>query len=103
MLRQDPIGAVLRPDDPLARRDRLTTGDLAGRDWFQFQEGTDEIWRNHWNGGEPRQGPVVRAVQECVQSVLWSGTVGLAPLGHDLGELAVVPVTDLPPSPVVTA
>ncbi|GAA3641893.1 hypothetical protein GCM10022267_30420 [Lentzea roselyniae] len=43
MLRQDPIGAVLRPDDPLARRDRLTTGDLAGRDWFQFQEGTDEI------------------------------------------------------------
>jgi DNA-binding transcriptional LysR family regulator len=103
VLRQDSIGAVLRPDDPLARRDRFTTGDLAGRDWLQFPAGTDEIWRNHWNGGEPRQGPIVRAVQECVQSVLWNGTVGLAPLGHDLGELAVVPVTDLPPSPVVIA
>jgi DNA-binding transcriptional LysR family regulator len=103
VLRRDPVGAVLRADDPLARRDHLTTGDLAGRDWFQFPEGTDEIWRNYWNGGEPRGGPTVRAVQECVQSVLWNGTVGLAPLGHDLGELKVVPVRDLPPSPVVIA
>ncbi|MDX8028856.1 LysR substrate-binding domain-containing protein [Lentzea sp. BCCO 10_0856] len=104
ILRQDPVGAVLRADDPLARRDRLTTDDLAGRDWFQFPAGTDEIWQNYWNGGEPRRGPIVRAVQECVQSVLWNGSVGLAPLGHDLGdELTVVPLADLAPSPVVLA
>lgn len=104
VLRQDPVGVVLRADDPLAQADRLTTEDLAGRDWFQFPEGTDEIWRNYWNGGKPRHGPTVRAVQECVQSVLWNGSVGLAPLGHDLGgELTVVPLADMPPSPVVIA
>ncbi|GAB2864170.1 LysR family transcriptional regulator [Lentzea nigeriaca] len=103
VLREDPIGAVLRADDPLAGRDRLTTAELDDRTWFQFPEGTDEIWRNYWNGGRPRRGPVVRAVQECVQSVLWNGTVGLAPLGHDLGDLKVVPLDDLPPSPVVLA
>jgi DNA-binding transcriptional LysR family regulator len=103
ILRRDPVGAVLRADDPLARRDHLTTADLDDRIWFQFPDGTDEIWRNYWNGGKPRRGPTVRAVQECVQSVLWNGTVGLAPLGHDLGELTVVPLTDLPPSPVVIA
>ncbi|MEU0879464.1 LysR family transcriptional regulator [Lentzea sp. NPDC005914] len=103
-LREDPVGAVLRADDPLAHRDHLTTTDLDDRTWFQFPEGTDEIWQNYWNGGKPRQGPTVRAVQECVQSVLWNGTVGLAPLGHDLGsELKVVPIQDLPPSPVVIA
>jgi DNA-binding transcriptional LysR family regulator len=104
VLREDPVGAVLREDDPLAHRDHLTTADLDDRTWFQFPEGTDEIWRNYWNGGTPRQGPTVRAVQECVQSVLWNGTVGLAPLGHDLGrELKVVALTDMPPSPVVIA
>ncbi len=44
----------------------------------------------------------MRAVQECLQAVLWNGTVGLAPLGHDLpAELAVVPLTDMTPSRVV--
>ncbi|WP_308102839.1 hypothetical protein [Lentzea sp. CC55] len=63
-------------------------------------EGTDPVWRDYWNGGAPRGGPTVRAVQECVQSVLWNGSVGLAPLGHDLGdELVVVPLAGLPPSP----
>jgi hypothetical protein len=47
---------------------------------------------------------VVRAVQECLQAVLWNGTVGMTPLGHDQPEeLAVVPVIDMPPSRVVAA
>ncbi|USX52985.1 LysR family transcriptional regulator [Lentzea sp. HUAS12] len=103
VVRRDPVGAVLRRDDPLAARDRITTADLEDRDWFQFPDGTDEVWRNYWNGGRPRTGPTVRAVQECVQSVLWNGSVGLAPLGHDLGELVVVPLSDMAPSPVVIA
>ncbi|MFD8087856.1 LysR family transcriptional regulator, partial [Kitasatospora sp. NPDC059722] len=46
--------------------------------------------------------PGVRAVQECLQAVLWNATVGLAPLGHDLpAELVVVPLVDMPPSRVV--
>ncbi|WP_329050221.1 LysR substrate-binding domain-containing protein [Amycolatopsis sp. NBC_01488] len=103
-LRADPVGAVLRADDPLARRDHLELADLAGRRWFRFPEGTDPVWQAYWHGGEPREGPVVRAVQECLQAVLWNGTVGLMPLGHrPPGELTVVPVTDLAPNPVVVA
>ena len=82
----------------------LKLADLADRRWFQFPQGTDPIWQSYWNGGTPREGPVVRAVQECLQAVLWNGTVGLAPLGHDLpAELAVVPLIDMAPSRVVAA
>jgi DNA-binding transcriptional LysR family regulator len=103
-LRADPVGAVLRVDDPLASHDRLKLADLADRSWFQFPGGTDPIWQSYWNGGEPREGPVVRAVAECVQAVLWNGTVGMSPLGHDPGdELVVVPVVDMAPSRVVVA
>ncbi|GAA3130527.1 LysR family transcriptional regulator [Streptosporangium carneum] len=103
-LRADPVGAVLRADDPLARRDRLELADLADRRWFQFPGGTDPIWQSYWNGGEPREGPVVRAVQECLQAVLWNGTVGMTPLGHaPPGELTVVPLIDMAPSRVVAA
>ncbi|MER8069012.1 LysR substrate-binding domain-containing protein [Streptomyces sp. NPDC094034] len=101
-LRTDPVGAVLRADDVLAGRDRVSLTDLAGRRWFRFPDGTDPLWQSYWNGGESREGPVVRAVQECVQAVLWNGTVGMTPLGHDLSpELAVVPLTDMTPSRVV--
>ncbi|MFJ6789816.1 LysR family transcriptional regulator [Streptomyces angustmyceticus] len=103
-LRTDPVGAVLRADDPLARRDHLQLADLADRRWFQFPQGTDPIWQSYWNGGTPREGPVVRVVQECLQAVLWNSTIGLAPLGHDLPEpLTTVPLTDMPPSRVVAA
>ncbi|WP_225823841.1 LysR substrate-binding domain-containing protein [Streptomyces naphthomycinicus] len=103
-LRADPVGALLRADDPLARRDSLTPADLAGRRWFVFPEGTDPLWQAYWHGGEPREGPVVRAVQECRQAVLWNGTVGLTPLGHEQGRgLTVVPLTGMPPSRVVVA
>src|SRR6202161_4189687 len=40
----DPVGAVLRADDPLADRAHLELADLADRDWFQFPEGTDPVW-----------------------------------------------------------
>ncbi len=103
-LRADPVGALLRADDPLARRDGLELSDLADRRWFRFPEGTDPTWQSYWNGGEPRRGPVVRAVQECRQAVLWNGTVGMTLVDHEPGKgLTVVPLTDMPPSPVVAA
>lgn len=102
-LRVDPVGAVLRADDPLARHDHLTLADLADRRWFQFPQGTDPVWQAYWNGGAPREGPVVRVVHECLQAVLWNGTVGITPLGHDQPEhLTVVPLVDMAPSRVVT-
>lgn len=103
-LRSDPVGAVLRADDPLAERDQVKLADLAEREWFRFPEGTDPVWQSYWNGGEPRHGPVVRVVQECLHAVLWNGTVGIAPLGHEPPDgLTVVPLADMPPSPVVVA
>ncbi|WP_405778167.1 LysR family transcriptional regulator [Streptomyces sp. NBC_00859] len=103
-LRADPVGALLRADDPLARRTTLSPADLADRRWFVFPQGTDPAWQSYWNGGEPREGPVVRTVQECRQAVLWNGTVGMTLVGHEPGEgLAVVPLTDMPPSRALVA
>lgn len=103
-LRADPVGALLRADDPLARHGSVKLADLAGRRWFRFPEGTDPRWQSYWNGGEPREGPVVRAVQECQQAVLWNGTVGMTLLDHEpAAGLTVVPLTDMPPSRVVAA
>lgn len=103
-LRADPVGALLRTDDPLARHDRLKLADLADRRWFVFPEGTDPVWQSYWNGGERREGPVVRAVQECRQAVLWNGTVGMTLLTHQPAQgLTVVPLIDMPPSRVVAA
>ncbi|WP_406474279.1 LysR family transcriptional regulator [Streptomyces platensis] len=103
-LRADPVGALLRADDPLARHGSVKLADLADRRWFRFPEGTDPRWQSYWNGGEPREGPVVRAVQECQQAVLWNGTVGMTLLSHEpAAGLTVVPLTDMPPSRVVAA
>ncbi|MFC6884516.1 MULTISPECIES: LysR family transcriptional regulator [Actinomadura] len=107
VLRSDPLGAVLRTDDPLAGRGSLRVDDLADRRWFQFPDGTDPVWRAFWTGppdGPRREGPVVRTVHECLQSILWNGTVGMAPLHHALPEgLTAVPLVDLPPSRLVIA
>jgi DNA-binding transcriptional LysR family regulator len=105
VLRTDPVGAVLRADDPLARRDALRLSDLDDRRWFRLPDGTDPVWHTYWHGGEQRGGgPVVRTVHECLQAVLWSGTVGLIPLGHTLPEgLTAVPLLDMPPSRLVVA
>ncbi|MBD3003579.1 LysR family transcriptional regulator [Streptomyces sp. 5-10] len=103
-LRADPVGALLRADDPLARHDSLKLADLADRRWFLFPEGTDPLWQSYWNGGEPREGPVVRGVQECRQAVLWNGTVGMTLVDHEPPEgLTVVPLIDMEPSRVVVA
>jgi DNA-binding transcriptional LysR family regulator len=108
VLRTDPIGVVLRTDDPLAGRRSLRLRDLAGRRWFQLPDGTDPVWRAYWNGTEPggqlREGPVVRTAHECLQAVLWNGTIGLAPLGHELPNgLTAVPLVDMPPSRLIIA
>jgi DNA-binding transcriptional LysR family regulator len=105
VLRSDPVGVVLRTDDPLAGRDRLSLSDLAGRRWFRLPDGADPVWRAYWGAtGEHGDGPVVRTVHECLQAVLWSGTVGLTALAHTLPEgLTSVALTDMPPSLLVVA
>lgn len=82
----------------------IALADLADRRWFRFPEGTDPRWQAYWHGGEPREGPVVRTVQECQQAVLWNGTVGMPLLDHEpVPGLTVVPLVDMAPSRVVVA
>ncbi|WP_033338685.1 LysR family transcriptional regulator [Catenuloplanes japonicus] len=108
VLREDPVGVVLRVGDPLAGRGPLRLADLAGRAWFQLPDGVDPIWRTYWNGTVPvggrPAGPVVRTVSECVQAVLWNGMVGIAPMTHVLPDgLVWSELSDMPPSPLVVA
>jgi len=108
VLRYDPVGVVLRADDPLAGRDVLRVRDLDDRPWFRFPEGTDPIWSAFWTatapGDPPRDGPEVRTIHECIQAVLWNGTVGLTLVGHVLPDgLVAVPIADMAPSPLVVA
>lgn len=107
-LRSDPVGVVLRLDDPLAHRDGLHLADLEDRRWFQLPEGADPVWRAYWTGrgpgGEARDGPVVRTVQECFQAVLWTGSIGLVPLPDVLPEgLTSVRLLGWPDSQLVVA
>jgi DNA-binding transcriptional LysR family regulator len=102
VLRSDPMGVVLRDDDPFAGRDSLCLDDLADRRWFRFPDGTDPVWCAFWRGAG--DGPVVRTVHECLQSVLWNGTVGLAPITKSLpAGLVWVPLRDMPSSDLVVA
>jgi hypothetical protein len=102
VLRSDPVGVVLRDDDPLAGHDRLCLDDLAGRRWFRFPDGTDPVWCAFWHAAA--DGPVVRTAHECQQSVLWNGTVGLMPRTHvPPAGLTLVPLRDMPASDLVVA
>ena len=115
LIRTEQVGAVLRSDDPLAQRDRLSLADLEDRTWFRFPDGTDPLWRAYWNGVNPgeelREGPVVRTVHECIRAVLWNGTIGIGPLGHGVAGAAhempegitLVPITDMPSSRLIVA
>ena len=106
-LRADPVGVIVRVDDPLAACEQVKLADLADRRWFRFPDGTDAVWQTYWSGGEPRHDEtttVVRDVQECLQAVFWNGTIGMCPVGHKPPDgLVVVPLLDIAPSHVVAA
>lgn len=106
-LRRDPVGVVLRTTDPLASRDRVRLDELRDRRWFRVPDTVDPVWRDYWTGGrEPVDGTdtVVRTVRECIQAVLWSDSIGLAPLAiTPVPGIVVVPVDGVAPSPLVVA
>jgi len=106
-VRADRIGVVVHEDDPLAQREEVTLAALTNRRWIQLPEGTDPVWCSYWTGAGPRFDddlPVMKTIQECLQSVLWNGTSALAPLNQSLPRgLVVVPVTDREPCQLVVA
>lgn len=104
VLRSVPVGVVLRSDDPLAGRESVAAADLADRRWVRLPD-ADPVWTEYWTGGAPDAAtPVLRTIQECLQSVLWNGTAALAPVDQPLpAGLVAVPFTDRPPSDLVVA
>ncbi|MFB8351489.1 LysR family transcriptional regulator [Streptomyces niveus] len=108
-IRRDPVGVVMRATDPLASRERLRLDDLRERRWFRVPDSADPLWRDYWAGGRrPGDGDgddtVVRTVRECIQAVLWSNSIGLAPLTINRAPgIVVVPVDGVTPSPLVVA
>ncbi|HEY0688147.1 MAG TPA: LysR family transcriptional regulator [Kribbella sp.] len=106
-IRRDPVGVVLRATDPLASRERVQLDDLRDRRWFRVPDTADSLWRDYWAGGrEPADGSdtIVRTVRECIQAVLWSNSIGLAPLTISRRPgIVVVPVDGVAPSPLVVA
>ncbi|MCP2329667.1 DNA-binding transcriptional LysR family regulator [Hamadaea flava] len=107
-LRTDPVGVVMRGDDPLAHRDSVRLDDLAARRRFRLPEETDAVWRDYWGTGadstQAGSDPIIRTLRECLQSVLWNGAIGLMPLADALPDgLVCVPLAGMPPSDLVVA
>lgn len=106
-IRRDAVGVVMRESDPLASRERLQLSDLRDRRWFRLPTSSDPVWSDYWAGGRKAEDgvdTVVRTVRECLQAVLWSDVVGLAPLTINRPPgIVVVPVDGVTPSPLVVA
>lgn len=107
-LRSDPIGVVVLDDDPLAHRASVSTSELDGRQWIRLPEGTDPIWSAYWRNDAAQSAagdrPIVRTIQESLQSVLWNNASTFAPLNQALPDgLTNVPVIDKTPSQLVIA
>jgi DNA-binding transcriptional LysR family regulator len=104
VLAEQPVGVVVRADDPLTGRESVAVAELDDRAWVRLPEGTDTAWAGYWTGTPGTEAPVMRTIQECLQSVLWNGMSALAPLDQPLPSgLALVPVRDRAPSRLVLA
>lgn len=106
VLHAEPVGIVVRDDDPLAGQESVVLADLPERRWVRLPPDTDRVWSAYWTGPSVPgdQERPVRTIQECLQAVLWNGMSALAPLDQlTPARLVTVPVTDRPPSRLVLA
>jgi DNA-binding transcriptional LysR family regulator len=106
VLHTEPVGLVVRDDDPLAGRASVRLAELPDRRWVRLPPDTDRVWRAYWTGPGTAgdQDAPMRTIQECLQAVLWDGMSALAPLDQlTPAGLVIVPVADRPPSRLVLA
>ncbi|BCJ28653.1 LysR family transcriptional regulator [Actinocatenispora sera] len=105
VLHAEPVGLVVRDDDPLAGQQAVRLADLPDRRWVRLPPDTDRVWSAYWTPATPGEHePPVRTIQECLQAVLWNGMSALAPLDQlTPAGLVTIPVTDRPPSRLVLA
>ena len=106
VLDTEPVGVVVRADDPLAGEASVRVAGLVDRRWVRLAPDGDPAWTGYWTGtGTPAPGATpVHTIQECVQSVLWNGMTALAPMGQPLpAGLVTVAAEDRRPSRLVLA
>ncbi len=106
VLHTEPVGLVVREDDPLAAESSVRLAALPERRWVRLPADTDRVWTAYWTGAGSAvdQGTPMRTIQECLQAVLWDGMSALAPLEQVTPPgLVTVPVADRPPSRLVLA
>jgi DNA-binding transcriptional LysR family regulator len=98
----EPVGVVMRRDDPLATAPEVRLDELRGRRWVRLPTTIDPTWREYWTGAESSTDePQVRTIQECVQAVLLSDRLALAPIGQQVPDpLVIVSTPDRPPSAI---
>lgn len=104
VLHAEPVGMVVRDDDPLAGRASVRLAELDGRRWVRLPPDTDPLWSAYWTvaGTAGDEVAPMRTIQECLQAVLWDGMSALAPCDQlTPAGLVIVPVTDRPPSRLV--
>ncbi len=107
VLGAQPIGVVVRHDDPIAGAAAVLVSDLDGRGWLRLAQAAGPAWCSYWSGArsdQDRRGPEVRAIEECLQGVLWGD---LSP-SHRRGSScpqgwSLCPTTDREPNRVLLA
>lgn len=103
----EAVGVVVRDEDPLAGQSVTSVAALAGRDWVRLADHASEAWRAYWSGATSNQNdrrPASRTIRECLQSVLWNGSIAIAPLSQQLPDgLTIVPVNDREPNLLLLA
>ena len=108
-LLEEPRLVALRPEHPLAARDRLSAGDLAGLPWLQVP-GSRGPWQEFWFPRPPagtRPGPTIRTADEWVTAIE-SGrgaafTLPTVMQNFTTARVRVSPVEDLPLASVLLA
>ncbi|MFD7160469.1 LysR family transcriptional regulator [Kribbella sp. NPDC059898] len=107
LLARQPVGLVMRDDDPLADATSVRVDELTARNWIQLPPDTDAAWVTYWTGAGARHADAGRAmhtIQECLHAVLWNGQSALAPVDQLLpARLIVVPAEDRKPNELVLA
>ena len=99
-LMAEPVGVIVRDDDPLATAASVRVDELTDRRWIRLPDGTDPVFAAYWTGTPTAaEAPVCRTIQECLHAVLWNDATALAPLDQILPPgLTTVPVDDRPPT-----
>lgn len=107
VLGTEPMGVVVRKDDPVACEPVTSVAALTDRDWVRLPDSAGAAWNGYWSGvtnNRHRSRAMSRTIQECLQSVLWDGATALAPLHQPLPEgLTIIPVDDRQPNRLLVA